>query len=123
MDIEDLRKKFIGWKFEGTNDKFPYRLVIDNYNFNCQIFEFVDYEILEQFYKTLDYLMKFLNDNGFIRFEYNGDVRQDVFEFINEEHDIFVSFDLYGYEIPSCDDDVEFTIESFIEEIKDMMLR
>ena len=67
--------------------------------------------------------MKFLNDNGFIRFEYNGDVRQDVFEFINEEHDIFVSFDLYGYEIPSCDDDVEFTMESFIEKIKDMMLR
>jgi len=121
MDINVLREKFNDWRFEGTNGKSPYRLIIDKYDFECQLFDFVEYEVLKNFYETLDYLMDFLNTNGFIRFEYNGDVRRNVFEFINEDHEIFVNFDLYGYEIQSCNDDIEFTVESFIDEIKAIM--
>lgn len=118
MDINVLHEKFNNWKFDGTSGKFPYHLTIDKYDFECQIFEFIEYEILEKFHETLDYLMNFLYTNGFVRFDYNGVVRRNVFEFINEEHNIFVDFDLYGYEIQSCDDDIEFTVESFIDEIK-----
>jgi hypothetical protein len=121
MDINVLREKFNDWRFEETNGKSPYRLIIDKYDFDCQLFDFVEYEVLKNFYETLDYLMDFLNTNGFIRFEYNGDVRRNVFEFINEDHEIFVNFDLYGYEIQSCNDDIEFTVESFIDEIKAIM--